>query len=52
LSPPSNRRQHLRLESNARILWCVVGTHDLQVDRLPESVIGRILGKLFKIFAR
>ena len=37
------RRRHPRLESDARILWSVVGTHDLQIDRLRDVSAGGAL---------
>ena len=32
----SERRRHPRLESDARVLWSVLGEHDLQIDRLRD----------------
>jgi molecular chaperone DnaK len=36
----SERRKHPRLESDARVLWSVVGEHDLQIDRLRDVSAG------------
>ncbi|MDB4941094.1 MAG: hypothetical protein JWP97_628 [Labilithrix sp.] len=32
----TNRRIHARLGSSARILWSIVGRHDIQIDRLRD----------------
>jgi molecular chaperone DnaK len=37
------RRKHPRLESDARVLWSVVGKHDLQIDRLRDVSQGGAL---------
>jgi molecular chaperone DnaK len=39
----SERRKHPRLESDARVLWSVVGEHDLQIDRLRDVSEGGAL---------
>jgi molecular chaperone DnaK len=36
LSDTANRRNHPRLRSTARILWSIVGSHDIQIDRLRD----------------
>lgn len=43
MSTPTERRKHPRLGSSARILWTVVGRHDLQVDRLRDVSAGGAL---------
>lgn len=36
MTDTTNRRNHPRLRSTARILWSVVGGHDIQIDRLRD----------------
>jgi molecular chaperone DnaK len=36
LNDTANRRNHPRLRSTARILWSIVGGHDIQIDRLRD----------------
>jgi molecular chaperone DnaK len=40
LTTPNERRKHPRLASTARIVWCVVGSADIQVDRLRDVATG------------
>lgn len=45
MSSSDDRRRHPRLKSSARILWSVVGTLDLQIDRLRDvSASGAFVG--------
>jgi hypothetical protein len=37
------RRKYPRLESEARVLWTIVGKHDLQIDRLRDVSQGGAL---------
>ena len=36
MTDTANRRNHPRLRSTARILWSLVGSHDIQIDRLRD----------------
>lgn len=36
MTDTANRRIHPRLRSSARILWSIVGHHDIQIDRLRD----------------